>query len=219
MSNDTMVTLVGNAATAVEHRHTQDGVPVARLRVAATSRRYDKARACWTDGETSFYTVRAWRALADHVAASVAVGEPLIVQGRLRVREGESSPDRGGQRWVSADVDAVAIGHDLTRGTAAFRRVVRARTDAGGQRPAGEQQSAPHTYGGTYSDDGRFGSEGSGGSADGPVAVGTGMKESTSGIVDSSTGTTASGAETDVATPGTRDSGAGSDSPEKVPVS
>ncbi|MFF8370809.1 single-stranded DNA-binding protein [Streptomyces lydicus] len=124
--NDTMVTLVGNAATAVEHRQTTAGVTVARFRLAATSRRWDKAQERWTDGETSFYTVRSWRGLADNVAASVAVGEPLVVQGRLRLREGEQPPERGGQRWFSAEVDAVAIGHDLSRGTAAFRRVVRA---------------------------------------------------------------------------------------------
>ncbi|MFD9814786.1 single-stranded DNA-binding protein [Streptomyces sp. NPDC059080] len=120
--NDTMVTLVGNAATAVEHRQTATGVPVARFRLAATPRRWDRARERWTDGDTSFFTVKAWRALADHVAASVTVGEPLMVQGRLRVREGEQSADRGGQRWLAAEVEAVAIGHDLTRGTAAFRR-------------------------------------------------------------------------------------------------
>ncbi|MGW2007669.1 single-stranded DNA-binding protein [Streptomyces nigrescens] len=138
-----MVTLVGNAATAVEHRLTAAGVTVARFRLAATSRRWDKAQERWTDGETSFYTVRSWRGLADNVAASVAVGEPLIVQGRLRLREGEQPPEKGGQRWFSAEVDAVAIGHDLTRGTAAFRRVLRAlRTGADGP-PAPAQQSTP----------------------------------------------------------------------------
>ncbi|MFG2137304.1 single-stranded DNA-binding protein [Streptomyces sp. NPDC048650] len=136
--NDTMVTLVGNAATAVEHRLTAAGVPVARFRLATTVRRYDRSRECWTDGETSFYTVRSWRGLADNVAASVAVGEPLVVQGRLRVRAGEQPPDRGGQRWLSAEVDAVAIGHDLARGTAAFRRVTRVRTE-----PAPPQRGAP----------------------------------------------------------------------------
>ncbi|GAU68139.1 putative single-stranded DNA-binding protein [Streptomyces sp. NBRC 110611] len=123
--NDTMVTLVGNAATAVEHRLTGAGVTVARFRLAATSRRWNKVQERWTDGETSFYTVRSWRGLADNVAASVAVGEPLVVQGRLRLREGEQAPERGGRRWFSAEVDAVAIGHDLSRGTAAFRRATR----------------------------------------------------------------------------------------------
>ncbi|MFF4949767.1 single-stranded DNA-binding protein [Streptomyces chattanoogensis] len=141
--NDTMVTLVGNAATAVEHRLTAAGVPVARFRLATTVRRYDRTRECWTDGETSFYTVRSWRGLADNVAASVAVGEPLVVQGRLRVREGEQPPERGGQRWFSAEVDAVAIGHDLARGTAAFRRITRVRSE-----PVPPQQGAPQAPGG-----------------------------------------------------------------------
>ncbi|MEU7430957.1 single-stranded DNA-binding protein [Streptomyces sioyaensis] len=139
-----MVTLVGNAATAVEHRQTTAGATVARFRLAATSRRWDKALERWTDGETSFYTVRSWRGLADNVAASVAVGEPLIVQGRLRLREGEQSPERGGQRWFSAEVDAVAIGHDLARGTAAFRRVVRtARTGMDSTAPFSPHPSQP----------------------------------------------------------------------------
>ncbi|MFE4022495.1 single-stranded DNA-binding protein [Streptomyces sp. NPDC059101] len=139
--NDTMVTLVGNVATAVEYRETVAGVPVARFRMAATSRRWDKARECWADGETSFYTVRSWRALADNVAASVAVGEPVVVQGRLRVREGEQPPEKGGQRWFAAEVDALAIGHDLARGTSAFRRVARARKAADGTQR--DLESAP----------------------------------------------------------------------------
>ncbi|BDH10077.1 single-stranded DNA-binding protein [Streptomyces hygroscopicus] len=143
--NDTMVTLVGNAATAVEHRQTTAGVTVARFRLAATSRRWDKAQERWTDGGTSFYTVRSWRALADNVAASVAVGEPLVVQGRLRLREGEQPPERGGQRWFSAEVDAVAIGHDLARGTSAFRRVARAPRTEADPAPSPSPQPSPRT--------------------------------------------------------------------------
>ncbi|UNO41963.1 single-stranded DNA-binding protein [Streptomyces sp. MST-110588] len=126
---ETTVTVVGNVATAVEYRQTTAGVSVARFRMATTERRWDKARERWVDGDTSFYTVRAWRSLADNLAASVAVGEPLVVHGRLRMREGERPEDRGGQRWVSAEVDAFTIGHDLSRGTAAFRRISRARPD------------------------------------------------------------------------------------------
>ncbi|WP_406211703.1 single-stranded DNA-binding protein [Streptomyces decoyicus] len=147
--NDTMVTLVGNAATAVEHRQTTAGVTVARFRLAATSRRWDKAQERWTDGGTSFYTVRSWRALADNVAASVAVGEPLVVQGRLRLREGEQSPERGGQRWFSAEVDAVAIGHDLARGTSAFRRATRAPRTEADPAPSPSPQPSPRTPHGT----------------------------------------------------------------------
>ncbi|MFH8405046.1 single-stranded DNA-binding protein [Streptomyces sp. NPDC018019] len=129
MMYDTMVTLVGNAATAVEHRQTTTGASVVRFRLATSSRRWDKERCCWVDGDPSFYTIRAWRTLADHVAASVSRGEPLVVHGRMRVWERELPEDKGGQRRVSVEVDAVAVGHDLSRGTSAFRRVTRPRTE------------------------------------------------------------------------------------------
>ncbi|WP_128978866.1 single-stranded DNA-binding protein [Streptomyces roseicoloratus] len=118
--NDTTVTLVGNVATNVEYRETVAG-GVARFRFAVTARRWDRERAVWTDGPTSFYTVSAWRSLGANLAASVSVGEPLVVHGRLKVREEELE----GRRKTFVDVQAVAVGHDLTRGTAAFRRSVR----------------------------------------------------------------------------------------------
>lgn len=119
--NDTVVTVVGNVATGVEFRESASG-GVARFRFAVTARRWDRLKNVWADGPTSFYTVWAWRTLGANLAASVSVGEPLVVHGRLRVREDE----REGERRVSADIDALAVGHDLTRGTSAFRRVARA---------------------------------------------------------------------------------------------
>ncbi|MER7946769.1 single-stranded DNA-binding protein [Streptomyces sp. NPDC096079] len=131
--NDTTVTLVGNVATAVEYRDTVAG-GVARFRFAVTARRWDRERDLWSDGNTSFYTVSAWRSLGANLAASVSVGEPLVVHGRLKVREEE----RDGQRRTFVDVDAVAVGHDLSRGTAAFRRA--ARTE-----PRPQQEQDPWT--------------------------------------------------------------------------
>ncbi|WP_228922561.1 single-stranded DNA-binding protein [Streptomyces sp. DH7] len=119
--NETLVTLVGNAATAVEFRETATG-GMARFRFAVTPRRWDREKQLWADGRTSFYTVWSWRTLAANLAGSVSVGEPLVVHGRLKVREEEQA----GQRRTFVDVEAVAVGHDLSRGTAAFRRVVRA---------------------------------------------------------------------------------------------
>ncbi|MFJ8665266.1 single-stranded DNA-binding protein [Streptomyces sp. NPDC093600] len=118
--NDTTVTLIGNVATGVEYRDTATG-GVARFRFAVTARRWDRERGTWSDGHTSFYTVFAWRALGANLAASVSVGEPLVVHGRLKVREEE----RDGQRKTFVDIDALSVGHDLSRGTAAFRRVVK----------------------------------------------------------------------------------------------
>ncbi|MEV3993017.1 single-stranded DNA-binding protein [Streptomyces sp. NPDC049837] len=118
--NDTMVTVVGNVATSVDYRETATG-GMAKFRFAATARRWDREKAGWVDGHTSFYTVCAWRALGANLAASVAVGDPLVVHGRLKVRE----EDWDGQRRTFVDIDASAVGHDLTRGTSAFRRVLK----------------------------------------------------------------------------------------------
>ncbi|MET8956843.1 single-stranded DNA-binding protein [Streptomyces sp. NPDC004393] len=115
--NETLVCVVGNVATQPVYRESPAG-PTARFRLAVTARYLDREKNAWTDGHTNFFTVWARRSLATNVAASVAVGDPLVVQGRLKVR----NEQRDGQSWLSADLDAVAIGHDLSRGTSAFRR-------------------------------------------------------------------------------------------------
>ncbi|MFF8615777.1 single-stranded DNA-binding protein [Streptomyces sp. NPDC015350] len=164
--NDTLVTLVGNAATGVEFRETASG-GMARFRFAVTPRRWDRGKQLWTDGHTSFFTVWAWRALALNLSGSVSVGEPLVVHGRLKVREEE----REGRRKTFVDIEAVAVGHDLTRGTAAFRRVAKGETasaipvgspdGAGG--PAGDDPWDRGNDGGGGGDGGDGGGSGEGG--------------------------------------------------------
>ncbi|MFI2423381.1 single-stranded DNA-binding protein [Streptomyces sp. NPDC018955] len=118
--NETTVCVVGNVATRPVYRETVSG-PAARFRIAVTSRYWDREKSAWADGHTNFFTVWANRQLATNAAASLSVGEPVIVQGRLKVR----TETREGQGWMSADIDAVSIGHDLARGTSAFRRAQR----------------------------------------------------------------------------------------------
>ncbi|QFR93619.1 single-stranded DNA-binding protein [Streptomyces tsukubensis] len=115
--NEAMITVTGNVATTPVFRELPSGA-LTRFRLAVTARRYDREKGVWTDGHTNFFTVAAWRGLADNVAASVSVGEPVIVRGRLKVRDEE----RGGQHWTSVDIEAVSVGHDMARGTSAFRR-------------------------------------------------------------------------------------------------
>ncbi|HET9382755.1 MAG TPA: single-stranded DNA-binding protein [Streptomyces sp.] len=133
--HETMVCVVGNVATQpvyreAAHRESASAAS-ARFRLAATPRYWDRDRGVWADGHTSFYTVWANRQLAANVAASLSVGEPVVVQGRLRVR----SETRDGQSRTWADIDAVAVGHDLARGTAAFRRSGRPDTPAAAPEP------------------------------------------------------------------------------------
>ncbi|WP_159767427.1 single-stranded DNA-binding protein [Streptomyces sp. HM190] len=123
--NETMVCVVGNVATQPVCRELSTGSS-ARFRLAVTARYWDREKNEWTDGHTNFFTVWARRTLAANVASSVSLGDPVVVQGRLKVR----TEQRDGQSWASVDVDAVAIGHDLSRGTSAFRRTPRGETVA-----------------------------------------------------------------------------------------
>lgn len=222
---DTMVTLTGNAATAVEHRYTKDGAAAARFRMACTPRRFDREQGRWTDGPTSFYTVRAWRALADNLAASVAVGEPLLVRGRLTVREGENPPERGGGRWFAAEVDAVSIGHDLTRGTAAFRRAARATAfsamDVDAATSASTPTLTPTPASGLEPTPASPGAAAFGSSdaetGDEARATTTGGRPPESGAFTNGTGRSGEGNGEPLA--GIAASAVGSDSPEKVSVS
>ncbi|MFD4559664.1 single-stranded DNA-binding protein [Streptomyces sp. NPDC058469] len=129
--NETMVCAVGNVATQPMYRDLAAG-PSARFRLAVTARYWDREKSAWTDGHTNFFTVWANRQLATNVAASLSVGDPVVVQGRLKVR---TEVREGQPNWSSADIEAVAIGHDLARGTSAFRRANRQETAASPPRP------------------------------------------------------------------------------------
>ncbi|OIJ84768.1 single-stranded DNA-binding protein [Streptomyces colonosanans] len=143
--NETMVCVVGNVATQPVYRESPTG-PTARFRLAVTARYLDREKNVWTDGHTNFFTVWARRALATNVAASVSVGDPLIVQGRLKVR----TEQRDGQGWLSADLDAAAIGHDLARGTSAFRRPSRSEAQPGASpQPEPDWETGPTSRPGT----------------------------------------------------------------------
>ncbi|MFC9082943.1 single-stranded DNA-binding protein [Streptomyces sp. NPDC057062] len=139
--NETMVCVVGNVATQPVYRESLTG-PTARFRLAVTARYLDREKNAWTDGHTNFFTVWTRRTLATNVAASVAVGDPLVVQGRLKVR----TEQRDGQGWLSADLDAAAIGHDLSRGTSAFRRSARPDVQTGAPpQPEPSWETEPET--------------------------------------------------------------------------
>jgi single-strand DNA-binding protein len=136
--NETTLCVVGNVATQPVCRETALGTSV-RFRLAVTSRYWDREKNEWTDGHTNFFTVWARRSLAANVASSVSVGDPVLVQGRLKVRT-ERTEQGENRTW--ADIDAVAVGHDLARGTSAFRRGTRAETAPAG--PAAPARSEPN---------------------------------------------------------------------------
>jgi single-strand DNA-binding protein len=125
--NDIHVTITGNV-TAEPRQHTfSDGSRVTSLRVITTSRYYDKKVQEWRDGDKTVFAVRCWRALGDNVAQSIRAGHPVVVQGRLRIRE--FGPE--GERRFMAEVEAGSVGHDLRWGMGSFTKPQR-----GGAAPA-----------------------------------------------------------------------------------
>ncbi len=117
--NDTFVTFHGWAGSEVRHRVAKD-VSVATVRVAVTPRLRRDGE--WVDGETAWYSVTAWRTLADHLRDSVRKGDPVVVHGRLRTETW--TPDEG-PASMTLQVEASLIGHDLTRGISHFIKAPR----------------------------------------------------------------------------------------------
>lgn len=118
-----VITVAGLVATTPRHLVTQDGLPITSFRMAASHRRFDRTANKWVDGETNWFTVTAFRQLAINAAGSISKGERVLVTGKLRVRDW----DNGERAGTSVEVEAEALGHDLTWGTATFTRTVLVR--------------------------------------------------------------------------------------------
>lgn len=131
------ITLTGVIATDPRALVTQSGLSITSFRLASTQRRYDRVKGEWLDGETNWYTVTAFRQLAENVLGSLRKGQRVVVTGRLRIRSWEAG-DRSG---MTVEVDADAIGHDLTWGTSSFERRV-ASTSTGDRAAASDGSEA-----------------------------------------------------------------------------
>jgi single-strand DNA-binding protein len=143
---DTNLVVVGNVLTAPEWRRiTSSGSLVANFRIASTARRFDRENNRWVDGNNLRVRVVAWRRLAEGVAASIAVGDPVIVYGRLYTREWKDENDNP---RVSYEMEAYSVGHDLARGRGRFFRGKAAQglamiEDAEAETVVGGEPSAP----------------------------------------------------------------------------
>jgi len=108
------VTIVGNLTDDPELRYTPNGAAVAKFRVAV-NRRYKDQSGEWKDGDTSYFTVNAWRTLAENVAESLTRGANVIVVGRLQQRSWETQ--EGDKRTV-IEIEADEVGPSLRWATA-----------------------------------------------------------------------------------------------------
>ena len=118
---EALVQMTGYAGTEVEIR---GGGSVAAFRLACTPRIRSKGGE-YSDGNTTWIDVTCFRSLATHVAASIRKGDPVIAVGKLRT----SVWEKDGQSRERLGLEAETVGHDLTRGTAIFRRAPRASVE------------------------------------------------------------------------------------------
>jgi len=116
-----------------------NGVPVVNFRLASTPRWQD-ATGTWKEGTTNWYTVKAYRRLAQNIATSIEKGQPLVVSGRQRISRWNRED---GTQGTTVEVDALGIGHDLNYGTSTFARTVEKRTVNEGSLQSASQQDAP----------------------------------------------------------------------------
>jgi single-strand DNA-binding protein len=138
--NETFVTLSGWLGGDVTLRQA-GGVPVAHFRVASTPRRYQRKTDSWEDGDTQWYSVNAWRALAQNCDDSLRRGDPVVVHGKLSAHVWTN---KSGLEVTTFEVEAAFVGHDLNRGTSEFRRrkltaAPEPAQDLGPERPEPEQ--------------------------------------------------------------------------------
>lgn len=117
MLNEVWVTVSGNVVEDPMQRETV-GAPV-KFRLASTPAYLRDGM--WMDSDTNFFDVVCWERLGEHVKDCVRRGDPVLVHGRLTVRDWEGEKGRG----RSVEINAKHVGFDLKRRKAMVERLPR----------------------------------------------------------------------------------------------
>jgi single-strand DNA-binding protein len=133
MSTDNILTFHGHVGTPVSLREGAT-VPWTLFRVASTPSVWDQGSRSWRDLPTTWMSVKAFRQLAQNAVDSLAVGDPVVVTGRLRT---EVWTTKEGEQRETSVLEATLIAHDLNRGVTRFRK-----TDRQQQAPAADDTAA-----------------------------------------------------------------------------
>jgi len=100
------VQLIGRLVADPELRYTQKGTPVCSFRIA-TTKRYKNRETGEQQEETLFINIVAWRKQAELANDFLKKGSAIIIEGRLRSRQWESSQ---GEKRSTIEVVAYRIG-------------------------------------------------------------------------------------------------------------
>jgi single-strand DNA-binding protein len=144
MSNETVITVVGNLTADPELRFTQNGVAVANFTIASTPRNFNKQTNEYEDGEALFLRASVWREFAENVAGSLTKGSRVVASGILKQRSYET---REGEKRSSIELDVQEIGPSLRYATAQVTRASGGGSRATVPAVAEEPWSTPGSYG------------------------------------------------------------------------
>jgi single-strand DNA-binding protein len=133
------ITLTGLVATVPYVVNQGDKVPFVSFRLASNQRYFDRRSSQWVAGDTNWYTVTAFRALAVNAAASVHKGDRVLVTGRLKIRRWEAGDKNG----LAVDVEADSIGHDLLWGTARYEKTAQQNASTPPDIPTSDASLSP----------------------------------------------------------------------------
>lgn len=124
------VILMGNLARDPDVRHTPNKQKVARITIAV-GRQWKNKMTGELQSQTDFIPVVAWAALADVCERFLRKGKPVLVEGRMQVREYEDTKS-GTRKWATE-----VVAENLTLLPSARRE-----GDSYGDIPAPRQQSS-----------------------------------------------------------------------------
>lgn len=117
------MSLTGTVGSEPEHHVSDQGKSHMSFRFVSTERKIDRETREWVDGNSNWYTVKAFGRLAQNSTLSLHKGDRIIVLGRLQLREWKTDERRG----VAIELLADAIGHDYTWGVGTLTRPNRAQ--------------------------------------------------------------------------------------------
>lgn len=114
------LSVAGIVATTPRHITTSEGLAITSFRLASNRRRFDPEVNRWVDLHTNWFTVVAFRSLAENAEKSIHKGDRVVVAGRVRVRDWDNDSSSG----TAVEIEADALGHDLLWGTSDYTRNV-----------------------------------------------------------------------------------------------
>ncbi|HEY7822024.1 MAG TPA: single-stranded DNA-binding protein [Acidimicrobiia bacterium] len=124
------ITLTGRLGADPELRFGASGIAVLKARIVTSGRKYDKESGKWSDVDTTWWSVSAFRELAENVAESLSKGDEVIVVGKVKQRDYETSE---GEKRSVTEVTADHIGPSLRRASATVKRVNRTSSETAGR--------------------------------------------------------------------------------------